>query len=60
MRLPNSVAGVGIFEQPHLAGVIADPRVQAEMARWEQEEAGLREELRAFLSAYYSSDTRNL
>lgn len=48
------------FQQPHLAGVIADPRVQVEMARWEQEEAGLREELRAFLSTYYSSDTRNL
>lgn len=48
------------FRQPHLAGVVADPRVQAEMARWEKEEAGLREELRAFLSTYYSSDSRNL
>ncbi len=48
------------FQQPHLAGVVADPRVQAEMARWEKEEAGLREELRAFLSTYYSSDARSL
>ncbi len=48
------------FKQPHLAGVVADPRVQAEMARWEKEEAGLREELRAFLSNYYSSDSRSL
>ncbi len=48
------------FQQPHLAGVVADPRVQAEMARWEKEEAGLREELRAFLSTYYSSGARNL
>jgi hypothetical protein len=31
---------------------VADPRVQEEMARWETEEAGLREELRAFLGNY--------
>jgi TolB-like protein len=40
--------------QPHLAGVVADPRVQEEMARWEREEAGLREELRAFLANYHN------
>lgn len=40
--------------QPHLEGVMADPRVQEEMARWEREEAGLREELRAFLANYHN------
>ncbi len=38
------------FAQAQYAHVVADPRVQAAFGRWELEEAGLRESVRAFLS----------
>ena len=38
------------FEQAQFAEVVADPRIQAAMQRWEQEEAELRESVAAFLA----------
>jgi TolB-like protein/Flp pilus assembly protein TadD len=39
-----------IFSQPHLAEVVADPRIQAAMRRWEEEEAELRNSVRSYLA----------
>ncbi len=39
-----------IFAQPHLAEVVADPRIQAAMRRWEEEEAKLRNSVRSYLA----------
>jgi len=35
-----------------LSAVAADPRIQAELDRWQRLEAGYAEELRAFMSRY--------
>ena len=39
-----------IFAQPHLAEVVADPRIQAAMQRWEEDEAELRNSVRSYLA----------
>ena len=37
--------------QPFMVGIIDDPRVQAAMAKYEKDEAALRNEIRAFLAS---------
>ena len=43
------------FSQPHLAAVVADPRIQAAMQRWEKEEEQLRSDVQAYLADLQSS-----
>jgi TolB-like protein/tetratricopeptide (TPR) repeat protein len=43
------------FSQPHLAAVVADPRIQAAMQRWEMEEEQLRSDVQAYLADLQSS-----
>jgi len=43
------------FSQPHLAAVVADPRIQSAMQRWEKEEEQLRGEVQAYLADLQSS-----
>jgi TolB-like protein/Tfp pilus assembly protein PilF len=38
------------FSQPHLADVVDDPRVQAAMQRWEEEEEALRNSVQSYLA----------
>ena len=39
------------FAQPYLADVVANPRVQEELQRWESEEAAYSEQLQAYLAS---------
>ena len=39
------------FAQPYLADVVADPRVQEELQRWESEEAAYSEQVQAYLAS---------
>jgi tetratricopeptide (TPR) repeat protein len=43
------------FSQPHFAELVADPRIQAAMQRWEKEEEQLRGEVQAYLADLQSS-----
>jgi TolB-like protein/tetratricopeptide (TPR) repeat protein len=38
------------FSRPYLAAVVADPRIQAAMQRWEKEEEQLRNDVQAYLA----------
>ena len=44
-----------MFAQAQFAEVIADPRVQSEMRRWEAEEAALRAEVEAYLADLHAT-----
>jgi TolB-like protein/tetratricopeptide (TPR) repeat protein len=43
------------FSQQHLLAVVADPRIQAAMQRWEEEEKQLRSNVQAYLADLQSS-----
>ena len=38
------------YGQSHYAGVVADPRIQQAMLRWEEEEATMRADVEAYFS----------
>ncbi len=44
-----------VFEQAQFAEVVADPRVQAAMQRWEEEEAALRGQVQTYLADLLAS-----
>ncbi len=45
------------FAQPHYAGIVADARVAAALRRWDEEEAALRESVRAYFAGLDTSLT---
>jgi hypothetical protein len=43
------------FEQAQFQGLVADPRIQAAMRRWEDEEAALRGEVQTYLADLHAA-----
>jgi hypothetical protein len=43
------------FAQPHLADVVKDPRVQAALQRWQEEEEVLRSRVQSFMADLQSA-----
>jgi TolB-like protein/Tfp pilus assembly protein PilF len=41
----------GIYDAPHMAGVVADPRIQSRLQQWDEDVIKLRGEVKAFLDS---------